>query len=205
MEWKLIDVIQETNHKFLNYFVLVYDVIKDGKHNRYEYYMTSRKNKDELLPVLKKAFRPDGVMIPLYYVDEKTKEVYFLLTSQFRPAIGFKVTSVVAGLFDSNDKDIKEVAIREAKEEAGVDITDIEVLADIGTTSSGFSDETNGIVLARIKGFENKNLEEFEDIKTSLYSREQVKRMLEDKNYFFALEVRTLLLYLLLRFDKNNS
>lgn len=205
MEWNLIDVIQETNHKFLNYYVLVYDVIKDGVHNRYEYYMTSRKSKEELLPVLKKATKPDGVMIPLYYIDEKNGEVYFLLTSQFRPAIGFKVTSVVAGLFDKDDKDIKEVAIREAKEEAGVDITNIEVLADIGTTASGFSDETNGIVLARITGFENKNLEEFEDIKTSLYSVKQVKRMLEDKNYFFALEVRTLLLYLMLRFEKNKN
>lgn len=203
MEWKLIDVRQETNHPFLNYFVLVYDVIKDGKHKTYEYYMTSRKSKEELVPVLKKASKPDGVIIPLYYIDPKTNELYFLLTTQFRPAVGLNITSVPAGLFEKDDTNIKEVAIREAKEEAGAIITDIEVIADIGTTSSGFSDETNGIVLARIKEFENKNLEEFEDIKTNLYSVKQVKEMLNDSNYFFALEVRTLLMYLLIRFNKN--
>ena len=92
------------------------------------------------------------------------------------------------------------MARREAKEEAGVEIEDLEILADIGSTSSGFSDETNAIVLARIKEEEQKDLEEFEDIRTDLYTIGQVEEMLKDKTCFFALEVRTLMLYLMLRF-----
>lgn len=202
MEWKLIEVRQETDHPYLNYFTLVYQVKKDDTYRTYEYYMTSRRKKEDLIPVVKRASRPDGVMIPLYYRDKTTGKISFLLTRQFRPALGLYVTSVPAGLVDKNDKDIIQTAIREAKEEAGAMITDIEVIATIGSTSSGFSDETNGIVLARIESFLTKDLEEFEDINTRLYDIEEVKKMLSDENCFFALEVRTLLLYLIQRFTK---
>lgn len=204
MEWKLIEVRQETDHPYLNYFTLVYQVKKGDIVKTYEYYMTSRRKKEELIPVVKKASRPDGVMIPLYYKDKTTGKISFLLTRQFRPALGLYVTSVPAGLVDHNDKDIIETAIREAKEEAGAIIEDIEVIAPIGSTSSGFSDETNGIVLARIDHFLTKDLEEFEDIKTRLYDIEEVQKMLSDENHFFALEVRTLLLYLIQRFTKKD-
>lgn len=204
MEWKLIEVRQETDHPYLNYFTLVYQVKKDDIVKTYEYYMTSRRKKEELIPVVKKATRPDGVMIPLYYKDRTTGKISFLLTRQFRPALGLYVTSVPAGLVDHNDKDIIETAEREAKEEAGAVIDDIEVIAPIGSTSSGFSDETNGIVLARIDHFLTKDLEEFEDIRTRLYDIEEVKKMLSDENHFFALEVRTLLLYLIQRFAKKD-
>lgn len=200
MKWTLKDIIQETDHRFLNFYTLVYEVEKDGEKKRYEYYMTSRRNKEELIPKLKEAERPDGVMIPLYSIG-KDKKIRFLLTRQFRPALGLYVTSVPAGLMEKSDKDILQVARREAREEAGVEIEDLEVLADIGSTSSGFSDETNAIVLGRIKEKEEKNLEEFEDIQTRLFTIDQVENMLKDKEHFFALEVRTLLLYLLLRFQ----
>ena len=199
MNWNLVEVRKETKHRFLNFYTLVYDVKEGNEHRRYEYYMTSRKEKENLLPVLRKTERPDGVMIPLYYVSEEGK-VYFLLTRQFRPALGLYVTSVPAGLMEKEDTDILAVARREAKEEAGVEITDLEVLAEIGSTSSGFSDETNGIVLGRIVSKGKKQLEEFEDISSNLYSIPEVESMLKDKGRFFALEVRTLLLYLLLRF-----
>lgn len=201
MKWTLKEVIQETEHKFLNYYTLVYDVEKEDGRHRYEYYMTSRRSKEELLPVIRKYDRPDGVMIPLYYIDEKG-ELYFLLTTQFRPALGRHVTSVPAGLMEKTDEDILEVARREAAEEAGAEITDLEIIARTGSTASGFSDETNGIVLARIQKFKDRNLEEFEDIRTNLYTASQVRDMLKDDHYFFALEVRTLLLYLMLRFER---
>ncbi len=199
MKWTLKDIIQETDHKFLNFYTLVYEVEKDGEKKRYEYYMTSRRTRETLVPLLKKAQKPDGVMIPLYHIGKDGK-IRFLLTRQFRPALGLYVTSVPAGLMEEKDKDILEVARREAKEEAGVEIEDLEILADIGSTSSGFSDETNAIVLARIKEEEQKDLEEFEDIRTDLYTIGQVEEMLKDKTCFFALEVRTLMLYLMLRF-----
>ena len=165
--------------------------------------MRFKKEKERQIPLLfvfEKAYsRPDGVTIPLYYVDEEGK-VSVLLTSQFRPAIGRRVTSIPAGLLDEGDTDIKEAARREALEEAGAVIADLEVLAPTGTTSSGLSDETNAIVLGRIVSFKEKNLEDFEDIDSRLYSLDEVKEMLKDDKYLFALNVRLILLYLLERF-----
>lgn len=201
MEWKIRSVKKETNHRFLNYYTLTYDVKKKDKEGVVEYYIASRHNENELLPLTHKTSIPDGVLIPLYYIDPNTKEISVLLTRQFRPAIGSYVTSVPAGLVDKNDKDILETAIREAKEEAGAVITDLEVLVDTGPTSSGFSDETNGIVLARIVSFEEKHLEEFEDIETKLYPLKEIPMMLKDKNLFMALEVKMILRYILIRFQ----
>ncbi len=66
MKWTLKEVIQETNHPFLNYFTLVYDVEKPDGHHTYSYYMASRRSKDELICQTKDISRPDGVVIPLY-------------------------------------------------------------------------------------------------------------------------------------------
>lgn len=49
MNWKLVDVIQETFHPFLNYFDLVYEVEKEGTVSIYHYYMVSRKTREEIL------------------------------------------------------------------------------------------------------------------------------------------------------------
>lgn len=200
MKWTLIDIKQETNHPFLNYFTVTYDIEKEDGHHTYSYYLCSRRDKEHLLPKIKRYSRPDAVMIPLYYLDEKTGKVSVVLTRQFRPAMGTYVTSVPAGLLDDNDEDIFKAAMREAKEEVGADITDLEMLSPSAPTSSGLSDETNAVVLGRITGFENTHLEEFEDIGFKLVPLAKAKEMMEDKDVFMAVNVRLILLYLLLRF-----
>lgn len=202
MKWKLKEVTQETSHPFLNYFTLHYEVSKNEEKKNYSYYLASRHKKEELLPETHDLSRPDGVTIPLYYVDENGN-YFMLLTKQFRPAIGAYVYSVPAGLMDPSDKDILQVAKREAKEEAGAVIGDLEILSKNGTTSSGLSDETNAIVLGRILSFEDKKLEEFEDIRAKLYSFEEVRAMLKDDNYFFSNTARLIFLLLLERFKSH--
>lgn len=202
MNWKLIDIKQETNHRFLNFFTLTYLVTDDnGNDKTYEYYLASRKSKENLLSVTHAYSKPDGVIIPLYYIDEKTKEVSVLLTKQFRPAMGIYVTSVPAGLIEQNE-DLSVSVVREAKEEAGANITDLEVLCPSSSTSSGMSDETNAIVLARITSFEHNNLEEFEDIKIRLVPLKDIDKVLNDPNIFMAMNIRLLMLYLKERFLK---
>lgn len=199
MKWHLKSVTQETSHPFLNYFTLHYEVDKEGEKKEYSYFVASRHKKEKLLPETHEISRPDGVTIPLYYIDEKGHR-FLLLTKQFRPAAGSYVYSVPAGLMDPNDKDILEVAKREAKEEVGAVIGDLEILSKSGTTSSGLSDETNAIVLGRILSFSEKNLEEFEDISAKLYSFQEARRMLDDDSYFFSNTARLIVLLLLERF-----
>lgn len=201
MKWNLKSVTKETNHPFLNFYTLHYEVEKGGEKKPYDYFMASRHEKEDLLPLTKSSKQPDGVTIPCYYLDENGN-ISFLITKQFRPAIGSFVYSVPAGLLDSNDESVLSVAKREALEEAGAVLTDLEVLAPSGTLSSGLSDETNAIVLGRIASFEKKKLEEFEDIETLLVAREELETMLNDPSYFFSCTARLLFLYLLLRFPK---
>lgn len=202
MEWKLIDVIKETEHRFLNFYTVKYQVKKDdGTIKNTEYYMVSRKEKEEIRPLTHEYHKSDAVMIALYHIDEKTNEVSVVITTQFRPALGTYMTSIPAGLMDKDDKDVKETAKREALEEAGVLIDDIEVLADTSTTSSGMSDEMNSLVLGRVVGFAKNDLEEFEDIKAKLIPLKTVKEMLNDKSYCIPLTTRLVMIYLIERFN----
>ena len=201
MNWKLIDIKQETNHPFLNFFTLTYEVEEDdGKHTQYDYYMVSRRSRDQLLVKTSAFQKPDGVVMPLYYINENTKEVSFLLTKQYRPAVGAYMTSFTAGLLDKEDE-IFSACKREAREESGAIITDLEILSPSAPTSVGLSDEINAVVLGRIIRFEKSDLEEFEDIRTDLFSIDEIKKMLNDKNYMFPVNIRILLLYLMNRFE----
>lgn len=201
MKWKVDKIVQETNHKFLNFFTIHYDVeLDDGTHKKIEYYMVSRKTKDQLRPVSGDYKKPDAVLIALYSIDEVTNEVSVMITTQFRQPMGTYMTSIPAGLMDENDKDIFETARREALEEAGALIDDIEVLANASATSSGFSDEMNSLVLARVVGFDKQNLEEFEDIKSRLIPLKTVKEMMKDPQYLFPLHIRIIMMYLIERF-----
>jgi ADP-ribose pyrophosphatase len=198
MKWTLLKAVKETNHPFLNYYTLYYDVEKADGHHPYSYFMATRKKEGFLVSQTKDYTKTDGVLIPLYYIDPSTKKISFLFTTQFRPPLNNYVHSVPAGLVDGDD-DVKTTAIREAKEEVGADITDLEVLCLPCPTSSGLSDEMNSVVLGRITSFEYKNLEEFEDIEYELVPLEKVEEYMD--THFMAMQVRMLMKYLVLRFS----
>ena len=87
-------------------------------------------------------------------------------------------------------------------EEGGVLIDNLELLVPTSPTSSGLSDEVNAVVLGQIVGFKENHLEEFEDISIKLIKLKEVEKMLKDPSYFFAMNVRLIIKYLLLRFKE---
>lgn len=200
MKWTLKDIKQETNHKFLNFFTLIYEVEDEKGKRNYEYFMASRRAKEDLFAI-SKSFRPDGVLIPCYYIDS-SNEVSIILTRQFRPAVNTYVTSIPAGLLDINE-DIFSAAIREAKEEVGVDITDLELLCPPSFSSTGLADESNAVVLGRITSFKDSHLEEFEDISHQLVKLKDVEKMLNNNTYIIPTNIRLIIKYLLLRFKNS--
>lgn len=200
MKWKLKKVNKETDHPFLNYYTLDYEIEENGKSRDYSYYMASRKDSSNLRPVNHSYSPPDGVYIALYYEDPTTREISIMLTRQYRPAMGTYITSMPAGLVDEGESDIFEVAKREALEEGGVFAEDFELLSPSAPTSSGLSDEMNAVVLGRIVGFEKQHLEESEDIASNLYPLKEVEKMLRDPQYLFAVNARLIILYLIARF-----
>lgn len=202
MEWKLAEIKQETNHPYLNLFLLRYIVTKDdGSEHEIPYYIASRKTLKELRVSTKEYGRPDAVIIPLYQKQEDGS-VKILLSSQFRPAVGVLETACPAGIMDPTDKTPFDTARREALEEAGAIIDDLELLAPAAPTSSGLTDESNAVVLGRIVEFKETHQEEFEDIRSELVTVEELRRRLNDPKWHFALSYRLISLYLISRFGK---
>ncbi|MDD5885744.1 MAG: NUDIX hydrolase [Erysipelotrichaceae bacterium] len=199
LTWKLEDVKQETNHPFLNFYTLTYEVSKEQQHKIYPYYMVSRKDAKDLRPQSQEYRRPDAVIIGLYRKEKDGISV--LLNKQFRPAFGHYVYSVAAGLVDGNES-IEECARREAHEECGAQIDDIEILTPFSPSATGMSDEANAMVMARVVSMGQKDLEEFEDISSKFVTLDEAKRMMRDPHYIFALNGLLWLHYLLARFGK---
>ena len=200
MKWRLIDITQETNHPFLNFFTLHYEVSDERGTRPYSYFIASRHEKDEILAKSHSYGHPDGILLCLYRKKESGIEV--LLTSQFRPAIGTYLTSFPAGLLDG-DEDEKSAASREALEEVGAIIDNIEILAPASPTSSGLSDETVSVALAEIVDEKETELEDFEDITYRYYPLEEIPSILQDKNRLVPINIRLTLLYLCERFKKS--
>lgn len=193
MEWKLKSIDKETNHRFLNFYVLHYAVRREGKESDYPYFLASRKEMDDLLVSKKGALRPDGVLI-LAVTEEKDPAV--LLIEEFRPALNRYILAVPAGLMDEGDKDETVTAYREAKEEAGVLLKDLRLLCPASPTSAGLSDELVAVVTGTIASKDTTHLEPFEDIRAKLYPIKDLPALLQDEKAFIALNVRLSLLYL---------
>ena len=130
MKWKLIEVQQETDHPYLNYFTLHYQVEKDGESKEVFYRICSRHSKSSLQCFANtKELSADGVLIPIYRIEEDGS-ISLLFTSQFRPSFNRRLTSFCAGLVDQDDPDLFFTAVREAKEECGYQVTDLELLSN---------------------------------------------------------------------------
>ena len=201
MKWTLKKIDKETEHRFLNFYTVHYEVEDDSKVKDYSYFLASRNEKIEDLRANKVSFsRPDAVLIGCYQI--KDGELYMLLEKQFRPALNTFVYSFPAGLMDKDDQTIEDTARREAKEETGYDVTDIEILLPPSPTSEGLSDECNSVVLARLSDAGKENKEEFEDINSKLLSCFQVKELMNNPDILFSNSARLLILYLMERYSR---
>ena len=197
MKWQLVDIVQETNHKFLNFFTLHYEIEENGQKRPYQYFTASRHTKEELLAKTRRYDIPDGVVMALYKKEEDG--IKTMLISQYRPPIGTYITSFPAGLLDEGD-DIISAAIREAKEETGCSIANVEVVCPPSPSSGGLSDELVSIVIGEIVDIKDNQLEDSEDISSFLVPLEEAAGYLKDPNRVMALSDRLGLLYLLARF-----
>ncbi len=202
MKWKYKGCDKETDHKFLNFFTLHYEVTKDdGTIKDTEYFLASRNIEKEELRISRQDFRrADAVLIGAYTI--RNDKLYLLLEKQFRQALNHEVISFPAGLCDKEDRDVIDSARRELREETGYEADEIKLLLPPSPTSEGLSDECNCVVLAHLsmKGKEEK--EEFEDISARLYSRDEVISLLNDENNIFSNSARLLILYLLEKYKE---
>jgi ADP-ribose pyrophosphatase len=98
------------------------------------------------IPYVNGNRKPDAVCI-----FGMTDDAHLIVIKQYRKSIGDYLYECPAGLVDEGET-VEEAAIREMKEETGLDITKIRNVIYNTFPSIGLSDETQAIVLCDVSG-----------------------------------------------------
>lgn len=179
-----------TDNKFLNLFNFE---VEDKKGNVHPYYVASRHKENEM-PAAGAEVKPDAVLIYAYYGEKRDKLV---LIRQYRYPVGDYIYELPAGLVDDGEN-VVETAIREMKEETGLDfepIPDQEVFNRSCFSSAGMTDETVSTVYGVATGdISEDGLGDDEDLEVCIVDEEEAIRILIEEK----LGVRTY--YLLMMF-----
>lgn len=172
---KLESIEQLENTKYLNMYKLKL-INKVG--NIKDYFMVSRRKKEDLICVTKDHSKCDGVMILPITENEEV-----IILKQYRPVIDDYLYELPAGIFDPGET-IEEAARRELFEETGLKCKSYELILKPSYSSVGITDETTAVVKMIVEGEISKdNLEENEEIEVLKVKMEEVKDFVKNHNF----------------------
>ena len=164
--------------KFLTYYVATFD-LNNGNVKEYELVSRDPNLSIETFGKNKCA----GVGMVTFNVG-KTK---ILLQREFRPATNRWVYNFPAGLVDEGETAL-EAAIREVREETGLEVVKVDTVLPPSFASQGTSDELMQIVICECEGEITGSIYAEEEIKPAWYTKEEVKKLLDEGAY---MSVRT--------------
>jgi ADP-ribose pyrophosphatase len=176
---KVLGAKKLTNFKFLNLFELD-AVYKDGTVGKYQ--VTSRAGSVLDLKAISGRVEADAVAICANYIfNEKP---HLILIRQYRYPVGDYIYELPAGLRDGNET-ILETAVREMKEETGLDLTGVKLSEELNRpffSSPGMTDETCSLVFGRCVGTPSSDfLEKTEDARVILADYDECYRILREE------------------------
>ena len=164
--------------KFLTYYVADYEN-KKGHIKSYEFISRDNNLNEDNFGKGKAA----GVGMVSYSKDRQK----VLLQKEFRLACNRWVYNFPAGLIDKGETP-EMAAKRELKEETGVNLVAIDAVLPPSFASQGTSDELMNIVICRCEGEIKESCYVDEEIQANWYTKEEVKKLLDDNEY---MSVRT--------------
>lgn len=175
---KYTEIKKLTDNKFLNLFHM--DALTD-KGKAFDYYFVSRRQEDRL-KAYTKDIAAEGVVIYPICAEEPDKIV---MIRQFRYPLNDYLYELPAGLIDEGETP-KEAAVREMKEETGMDFT---VYEDGDNAyrrpffmGAGFTDESCNAVFGYASGsVSSKEQEDTESIQVLIVDRKEAKRILAEE------------------------
>ena len=168
---------RQTDNKFLNMYEI--DAVRrDGVH--FPYYIATRRETGDLMYETG-TLRADGVVIYPVYRPDPGKLV---VIRQFRYPVNGYIYEVPAGLVDAGE-DPAEAAVREMKEETGLDFVPLkadEMFCKPLFSSIGMTDESVATVYGCSTGqVSREGLEDNEEIEVVLADRTEVRRILKEE------------------------
>lgn len=175
---KVNKIKQLTNTKFLNLFEFEAEN-KLGK--THPYFVASRKHENTMVAATGST-NGDGVLIYSLFGEKNDK---IIMVRQFRYAINDYIYEFPAGLIDPGET-AKETAIREMKEETGLDFTPVSCQSFLNRphfSSVGMTDEANSSIYGYSHGTPNlDHLEPNEDLSIEVVDKKEACRILKDEN-----------------------
>ena len=165
---KLVKINKKYEGKYLTYYVADY-LTEKGHIKSYELISRNKNLTVESFGVDK----PAGVGIVAFSMDKQK----ILLQKEFRLSCNAWVVTFPAGLIDEGES-AEIAAIREAKEETGVDVIQIDDVLAPCYTAQGFSDEKMTIVVCRCKGEPRPSEDETEEIFAKWYTKKEAEDLL---------------------------
>ena len=171
-----IHVVEKmTDERFLNLYKL-HTENKNGE--PLQYLVASRAKEVGDLKAINHKEKPDAVAMVGVTDDER-----IVLIKQYRYAIGDYLYEFPAGLVDDGE-DIYGTAIREMKEETGLDFVPMktEFFSRAFYSSAGMTDESCSIICGKVSGTvsTDKN-ESTEEIEVVLADGDEIKRILREE------------------------
>lgn len=172
------DVRKLTDSKYLNLFEM--DAIgQSGAH--FNYYFASRSKESEIR-IKTQNTKPEGMCV--YAIKEDDPE-QLLMVNQYRYPVDMYMYEVPAGLVEEGETP-EECAIREIKEETGLDFTPIHDIDEAAgrpyVFAQGISDEMGVNVYGTVRGvFSKELLEDTERIDAFFVTKEEAKRILREE------------------------
>lgn len=175
---KYTEIHKLSDNKFLNLFKL--DALTDTG-RKFDYFFVSRR-KPENIKILTNDMKAEGVVIYPVWKDDTDKIV---LIRQYRYPVGDYLYELPAGLIDG-DETPEEAAVREMKEETGLDFT----VYDGGNNAyrrpffmgAGFTDESCNAVFGYASGTIGRDdMEDTETIQVMIVDRKEAARILKEE------------------------
>ena len=167
---KLLSLNKVKDGRYLKNYELTY-LNKAGKEKTYE--IVSRK---ELIGPDDLGKQPSGLSI-VAVCDGR-----LLLLEEFRMGINKRIYNLCAGMLEAGES-IEECVKRELYEETGLTLKTITKVLPASYSAVAISDLKTYIVFAEVTGELEDHTSDNEEISPGLYTKEEVKELLETKEF----------------------
>ena len=172
MEYEKIEKVYEGT--YLDYYNVTYRN-EDGQEKVYE--MVSR---DKQIDSKEKLYDHSTDAVVMIVNDVSDEHV--VLVKEFRLELGKTIFGFPAGLIDPGET-AAECAVRELKEETGLDMVRVRDVRKGAFSAVGISNETTSCVIGTAAGDFSHHDTAGEEIDAAWYSKEEVRRLIKTEHF----------------------